>query len=57
MDEIKGMFNGKSKPDEKSGYALYSKALAFNTSIRLNETVQVNENFYVGSDCLPTQNP
>lgn len=48
MDEIKGMFSGKKMPDEKSGYALYEKALSFNNSIRLNETVNVNENFYIG---------
>lgn len=48
MDEIKGMFDGKVLPDEKSGYKLYQKALDFNNSIRLNETVNVNENFYIG---------
>ena len=48
MDEIKGMFDGKALPDEKGGYKLYQKALQFNTSIRLNETVNVNENFYIG---------
>ena len=61
MDEIKGLFKGKKKPDPKVGWELYSKALAFNSSIRLNETVNVNENFYIGrqwegveSNGLPT---
>lgn len=48
MDDVKGLFYGKKLPDSKSGYKLYQKALAFNTSIKLNETVKVNENFYIG---------
>ena len=47
-DEIKGMFGGKDKPDCQSGYALYEKGMAFNNSIKLNETIRVNENFYIG---------
>ena len=61
MDEIKGLFGGKNKPDVKTGWDLYEKALKFNASIRLNETVNVNENFYIGkqwegveSNGLPT---
>lgn len=61
MDEIKGLFFGKKMPDERSGYKLYQKALGYNTSINLNETVRVNENFYIGkqwegvqSNGLPT---
>lgn len=61
MDEIKGMFEGQKEPDIKSGYALYQKALTFNSSIKLNNTVKVNENFYIGkqwegvnSNGLPT---
>lgn len=48
MDEIKGMFGGKNLPDVKTGYDLYEKALKFNAAIQLNETVNVNENFYIG---------
>lgn len=47
-DEIKGMFGGKDKPDCQSGYVLYEKGMAFNNSIKLNETIRVNENFYIG---------
>lgn len=61
MSEIKGMFDGKKRPDEKSGYKLYKQAQAFNASINLNDTVRVNENFYIGkqwegvqSNGLPT---
>lgn len=47
-DEIRGMFGGKDKPDCQSGYVLYEKGMAFNNSIKLNETIRVNENFYIG---------
>lgn len=47
-EELGGMFAGKSKPDYKTGYALYQNGLRFNESINLNETVKVNENYYVG---------
>ena len=60
-DDIKGIFNGKDMPDNKSGWSLYQKALKFNSAINLNDTVKVNENFYVGkqwegveSNGLPT---
>lgn len=32
-------------------WKLYQKALAFNAAINLEETVQVNENFFVGEFC------
>lgn len=60
-DDIKGIFTGKDIPDNKSGWSLYQKALKFNSAINLNDTVKVNENFYVGkqwegveSNGLPT---
>lgn len=49
MDEhIDGLFGKDKKPTPKSGYALYEKGVAFNNSIKLNETIRVNENFYIG---------
>ena len=48
MDEERGMFCGKTVPDEKSAWALYEKGLDFNAAINLNDTVRVNENFYIG---------
>ena len=36
------------KINEKNLWRLYEQALAYNTSIKLNETVRVNENFYIG---------
>ena len=59
--EIPGIFGDKDEPDIVSGWALYEDALVFNNAINLNETVRVNENFYVGkqwegveSNGLPT---
>lgn len=46
--EIPGLFGDSNMPDIVSGWALYEDALIFNTSINLNETVRVNENFYIG---------
>lgn len=45
---IGGLFCGKDKPDYQSGWKLYEDGLAFNNAINLNETVRVNENFYIG---------
>lgn len=61
MSEIRGMFNGRDKPDVKSAWDLYQDGLDFNASINLNDTVRVNENFFIGkqwegveSNGLPT---
>lgn len=61
MTESLGLFNGKDRPDHKTGWEMYQKALDFNNSIKLNDTVKVNENFYIGkqwegvdSNGLPT---
>ncbi len=43
------LFSGKKNHiDPKSLWELYEKGLAFNNSVKLNETVRVNENFYIG---------
>lgn len=56
-----GLFKGEETPDYKTGWEMYQKALDFNASIKLNDTVKVNENFYIGkqwegvdSNGLPT---
>lgn len=56
-----GLFNGNDRPDIKSAWAFYQKALDYNNSIKLEDTVKVNENFYIGkqwegvdSNGLPT---
>lgn len=38
----------KKCPDARSLWQLYEQALAFNFALKLNETVRVNENFYIG---------
>lgn len=52
---------GASMPTPKSVQTMYQRALAFNRSINLEETVRVNENFFIGkqwegvvSNGLPT---
>ena len=43
-----GPFFGKYKPDCRSAWRLYKKGLDFNSGINLEDTVQKNENFYIG---------
>lgn len=47
-EALVGLFKGKPKPDYRTAWEMYSKGLAFNVQINLDETVQVNENFFVG---------
>ena len=35
-------------PDHKMVWKRYEKCLDFNSAINLNETVRVNENFFIG---------
>lgn len=60
-EALVGLFKGKRMPDYRIAWEMYSKGLAFNVQINLDETVQVNENFFVGkqwegvaSNNLPT---
>ena len=43
-----GLFFGKAKPDCKSAWRLYQSGRDFNDSINLEDTVQKNENFFIG---------
>jgi hypothetical protein len=61
IDDENGLFGEAKKPTPEIGYALYNKGKAFNSAINLNDTVRVNENFYIGkqwegvqSNGLPT---
>ena len=47
-DQLLNLFKGKKLPDYKTAWQMYEKGLQFNTQIRLDETIQVNENFFVG---------
>lgn len=48
MSEGLGLFRGKEQPDRETAWSLYQEALDFNQSVNLDETVKVNENFYIG---------
>jgi len=43
-----GLFGGKDKPSVEWGWTHYEKAVDFNNSINLYDTVKTNENFYIG---------
>lgn len=60
-DSPLGLFKGKNTPDLKTAWEFYRSGLEFNNSINLDDTVRVNENFYIGkqwegvnSNGLPT---
>lgn len=38
----------KEKPTVADVYNLYTKGMLYNRQINLDETVKVNENFYIG---------
>lgn len=48
MRSKQGIFGGKKEPNYQSAWTLYEQGLAFKRSIGLNDTVRVNENFYIG---------
>lgn len=62
MSEVKlGLFNGEDKPTPAVAWEFYERGLEFNNLINLEDTVEVNENFYIGkqwegvqSNGLPT---
>ena len=43
-----GLFFGKDKPDCKSAWRLYQQGRDYNSQINLEDTVQKNENFFIG---------
>lgn len=60
-EEQLGLFNGEELPTHIIAYEFYKRCVDFNNQINLDETVRVNENFYVGkqwegvqSNGLPT---
>ena len=61
-NEVKlGLFYGEDKPTPAVGWDFYQRGLEFNNLINLEDTVEVNENFYIGkqwegvqSNGLPT---
>lgn len=60
-NEKLGLFNGEDKPTPEIGWEFYEQGIQFNDTINLDDTVEVNENFYIGkqwegvqSNGLPT---
>ena len=47
-EALLGLFRGRKMPDPAVVFEMYSKGINFNTQINLDETVRVNENFFVG---------
>ena len=60
-EELVSLFKGKRLPDHRIAWEMYEKGLQFNTQINLEETVNINENMFIGkqwegvpADNLPT---
>lgn len=60
-ERLLGLFKGRTKPTYRICWEMYRKGLGFNQQINLEETVRVNENFFIGkqwegvsSNNLPT---
>jgi len=47
-DMLLGLFKGHKFPDYKIAWEMYRKGLDFNQQINLEETVRINENFFIG---------
>ena len=48
MSDELGLFGRADKPDHETAWKLYEKGLDFNRQIKLEDTVRVNENFFIG---------
>lgn len=49
MDEEKlGLFDGRDKPTPAIAWKYYQRGLSYNNAVDLDDTVRVNENFFVG---------
>ena len=60
-ERLLGLFKGRKEPTPRITWEMYQKGLGFNTQINLDDTVRVNENFFIGkqwegvsSNNLPT---
>lgn len=50
MDEEKlGLFDGRDKPTPSIAWKYYQRGLSYNNAVDLDDTVRVNENFFVGN--------
>lgn len=46
--QLLGLFKGHKHPNPRIAWEMYQKGLGFNQQINLDETVRVNENFFIG---------
>lgn len=53
-----GLFKGRTRPDYRIAWEFYEKGREFNANIDLEETVRVNENFFIGKqwEGVPSNN-
>ena len=47
-ERLLGLFEGKNLPNYKITWRLFEKGREYNARINLEETVKVNENFFIG---------
>ena len=57
-EQLLSLFKGYRMPNPRIVFEMYQKGLGFNTQINLDETVQVNENFFIGKqwEGVPSNN-
>ena len=57
-ERLTGLFKGRKMPTYRIAWELYRKGMDFNAQLNLEETVKVNENFFVGKqwEGVPSNN-
>jgi len=57
-ERLIGLFRGYKLPDYRIAWEMYQKGLGYNQQINLDETVRVNENFFIGKqwEGVPSNN-
>ena len=57
-EQLIGLFKGRRLPNYRIAWEMYQKGLGFNQQINLDETVRVNENFFIGKqwEGVPSNN-
>jgi len=57
-EQLIGLFRGRKLPNYRIAWEMYQKGLGFNQQINLDETVRVNENFFIGKqwEGVPSNN-
>lgn len=57
-EQLIGLFRGRRLPNYRIAWEMYQKGLGYNQKINLDETVRVNENFFIGKqwEGVPSNN-